>query len=212
MTHTKPDLIERARETSTPRRGGMWRWVLIVGAVVAAGVLAAVLFWPNGGGDTTPVLTGDPPYGLTTIDMPRGEDEVVAVLERMAAIDGRQPAVTRQEGLVTVVYEGTELPEDWWSVSVLLDVAVEADWFIDGLRQEILDAEEEGRIVEASALDPNGELVWQVITDPDIGEGIPAFHMTWANPSDLGPVYTVASDTADFRHKLVHAFIEAVGG
>ena len=39
MTDTKPDLIERARETSPQRRRGMWLWILVV---VAAGVLATV--------------------------------------------------------------------------------------------------------------------------------------------------------------------------
>jgi hypothetical protein len=41
MTDTKPDLTERARETSPQRRRGMWLWILGV-VVVAAGVLATV--------------------------------------------------------------------------------------------------------------------------------------------------------------------------
>lgn len=212
MTYTKPDVTERVPQTLPPRRRRMWPWVLVVVVVVAAGVLGAVLLWPDGGGDKSPVLTGDPPYGLTSIDMPDSEEELVAALERMPVIDGRQPTVTRQEGLVTVVYEGTALPEGWWSLVVGLDLEVDAEWFIDGLRQEIVDAEEEGRIVEASALDPNGDLVWQVVTDPDIGDGVGTFRMTWADPADLGPGYTVIGDTADFRLKLVHAFITAVGG
>jgi hypothetical protein len=34
--------------------------------------------------------------------------------------------------------------------------------------------------------------------------------MRWADPSDLGPFYGVTANTADFRLKLVHAYITAV--
>jgi hypothetical protein len=128
----------------------------------------------------------------------------------MPAIDGRQPTVTRAGDLVFVVYEGTGLPPDNWSMWVLLDLEVEAEWFIDSLRQGIVDAEEEGRIIEASDLDASDDLVW--VTENRTEGGTTAFGMTWADPSDLGPSYSVMGDTADFRIELVHAFISAVGG
>ena len=161
------------------------------------------------GRDQAPVLSEDPPYGLAEIDMPKTGDELVAALERLPAIDGRQPTVTREGDLVFVVYEGTTLPHDNWSMWVFLDVAVESEWFIDSLRQGIVDAEEEGRIVEASDLDPSDDLVW--VAENRTEGGTTTFGMTWADPSDLGPSYSVTGDTADFRLKLVHAFIGAVG-
>ena len=89
---------------------------------------------------------------------------------------------------------------------VILDVGVDRESFTDTLRQTIEDPDREW-IVEASALDPDGDLVW--VADNGTEGGMPVFHMMWADPSDLGPSYNVNGATADFRRKLVHAFITA---
>ena len=205
MTVTKPESRDRASSASARgTRSSIWMIAAVV--LVAAGILAAILLWPD---DEEPLVLSDaPPFGLTEIDMPRGGD-VVAVLERLPAIDGRQPTTTTYGELITVVYEGAQLPEGYWSIWVMLDVEVEAEWFVDGLRQEIADADDDGRIIEASALDPSGDLVWLAASGTE--EGLSAFSMTWADPSDLGPAYTVWADSADLRRKLVHAFITVVG-
>lgn len=208
MADTKPDLIERAQETLPRRRRGMWLWVLV--AVVAAGVLAAVLLWPDG--DEAPVLSEEPPYGLTAIDMPKTGDEMVAVLERMPAIDGRQPTFMEEEGIV--FYEGTESegPGLYRSIQVLpADDPPRPNEFAEAIQETLANAQQSETVtVEASALDPNGDLMWAVISDEETQDGIPAFYMVWAEPNGSWFFY-LSGDSADFRVKLVHAFSSAVG-
>lgn len=216
MTDTKPDLIARAHETSLRRPRGRWLWFSMV-AVVAAGVLAAVLLWPD---DEPVVLTENPPYGLTGVEMPETEDELVAVLERLPEIDGRQPTFMREEDMVSVVYEGTEseAPGIYRSIQVLLneppgpgDEPWDLEYFIDDVELHMTNLEqEEGWIIEASAIDPNDDLVWMVMTDPETEDGVPAFHIWWAEPVAGGDIYALSGDTADFRLKLVHAFVSAI--
>lgn len=66
----------------------------------------------------------------------------------------------------------------------------------------------QGRTIEGSALDPSGDLVW--VADYKAEGEFPAFRMMWADPTHLGPAYNVMADTADFRLKLVHAFISTL--
>ena len=114
MTDTKPDLIERAQEASPPRRRGRWLWYLVAAVAAAAGILAAVLLWPDG--DETPVLGADPPYGLAGVELPDTEAEVIAELVDLAdpqsvvavlGVAGTVPAplgkVLREVGDQTVV-------------------------------------------------------------------------------------------------------------
>ena len=189
-------------------------------------ILLIILFVPACGGETddgttvapvttgepTPVLSDEPPYGLTEIDLPSTSEELIAAFERMPAIDGHQPTVTVDEGSVILVYEGAALPEDYLSMWVILDVEVDRYWYTDGLKQGLENPEREGWILDGSAVDPNSDLVWVAshwMADYGAAGELPVFEMVWADPSDLGPSYSVFGNTADFRRKLVQAFITA---
>lgn len=50
-----------------------------------------------------------------------------------------------------------------------------------------------------------------MVADHGTEGGIPGFRTMWADPSDRGPAYSVYGATADFRAKMVHAVITAVG-
>lgn len=58
MTDTKPAEVQRVPEASPPRRRGTWIWVPVVAAVVVAGLLGAVLLWPDNG-EVASVPLGD---------------------------------------------------------------------------------------------------------------------------------------------------------
>lgn len=168
--------------------------------------------------EPTLVLSDDPPYGLTEIDLPETSEELIAAFERMPAIDGHQPTLTVEEGSVILVYEGAALPADYLSMWVILDLEVTLDLEVDGeswtdgLKQDVENPEREGWILDGSALDPNSDLVWLAdhwMADYGAEGELPVFQMIWFDPSDLGPSYSVFGNTADFRRKLVQAFINA---
>jgi hypothetical protein len=189
--------MERVHEIP-PKRRGMWIWIAAA-VVVAAGVFGAILFWPDAA--ETPVLTATPPYGLTEIDGPKSTDEIISVLERMPAIDGRQPTYTREGMLAVVAYDGTAAGPHG-SILVFLDVEREPEGIIEGLQQL-----EEEATVEASALDPTSDLLWVASTQ---AEGMP-FRISWAEPFASDAMFSVAAETAEFRVALMHAFIPAAG-
>lgn len=192
MTDTKPDLFERARETSPQRRRGMWLWVLGV-AVVAGGVLAAVLLWPDDGDSGR---SEDPPYGLMGIELPNTETEVIAVLQALPAIDGRQPSFDAE--FPAASYEPDQ-EKDWVGIGALQVGAEPLESFAPDVR------EAEGNTIEATALDPNSDLLWMAYT-----RDLETFTLGWADP-DGSWLFYATGDTADFRIKLVDAFISTVG-
>lgn len=195
MTHTKPRPIERAQETSPPQRRGAGLWILLVVlAVVAAVVVAAVLLWPDG--DETVTLGNDAPFGLAEIEMPTTEVEVLAILQALPAIDGRQPYF--DAAVRATSYE--PYPQgDWLGIGVL-PLASDP---LETLSPEVRKAE--GATIEASALDPEGELLWM-----EFNHGEQTFSLEWADPA--GPWAFIASgDTIEFRTQLIEAFISAAG-
>lgn len=202
MTDTRPDVIERAREPSPPHRRGMWLWLLVVVAVAAAGVAAAVLWWPDGG--EAPVLGEDPPYGLTEVGMPNTEAEVVAVLEALPVIDGREPSLSTESGWASAKYYESASGEIKVGISAIYD-------------PELREAFPEWN-VEASVGDPDSDLLW--MTPPFADEE--SFGLMWA-ASDGSWLFVLDVDTAeqgpyrssdgpDLRVRLVDAFVSATGG
>ncbi len=202
MTDTELDVMERDRETSSPRRRGMRLGVLGVVVVAAAGVLAAVLWWPNGG--EAPVFGEDPPYGLTEVGMPNTEAEVVAVLEALPAIDGRQPSLGSEGGWASAKYYESASGEVKVGISAIYD-------------PELREAFPEWN-VEASVGDPDSDLLW--MTPPFADEE--SFGLMWA-ASDGSWLFVLDVDTAeqgpyrpsdgpDLRVRLVDAFVTAAGG
>jgi len=156
----------------------------------------------------------EPPWGLTGIDMPATEEGIVAVFTAMPAIDGRDPTLLEEMGMV--FYEGTDAdaPGVYRSIS-----AMPADFAegpanpgeLVGLIQEAMaEADKSDDVtVEASAVDPDGDLVWAVVTDQETEDGIPAYHLVWADP-DGSWIFYATGDTAEFRVSLIQAFVDAV--
>jgi hypothetical protein len=203
MTDAKPDLFERAQETSPLRRRGMWLWLLVV-VVMAAGVLAAVLWWPDD--DETPVLSENPPYGLAGIELPKTEAEVIAVFEAMPAIDGRQPVLSQMgddEFYPTATYYESE--EGGFGVEIQ---AFPDDDPLESIAPDVLAAE--GWNLEAHAVDPDSDLLWMA-TGPAPEDEFDVFTLWWADPDGSWRFFAVA-DTAEFRVKLVNAFMTAARG
>lgn len=199
MTDTKPDSIQRAQETSSQRRRGRWLWFLVA---AAAGILAAVLWWPDG--DETPVLSEDPPYGLAGVELPDTEAEVIAVFEAMPAIDGRQPVLSQMGG--------DELyPTATYYQSEEGGFGVEIQAFPDADPLESLTAAgAEGWNVEGQAVDPDSDLIWMA-AGPAPEDEFDVFALVWADPGGSWRFFAVA-DTAEFRVELVDAFVTAAGG
>ena len=157
--------------------------------------------------------SSEPPWGLTEIDMPDTEAEVIAVLEAMPPIDDRQPTVLVDE--VAMFYEGTpdEPPGVYRSVTVLpADEPPSPGEFVGLIEEVIADADaDEGVTVEASAIDPAEPLIWVVIDDAETDDGIPAYYMAWADPEGSW-FFQAIGDTSEFRQSLIEAFVDAAGG
>jgi hypothetical protein len=163
-------------------------------------VFVTVLGAACGDDDAGPVASDEPPWGLTGIEMPDTEAEVIAVFEAMPAIDGHQPVSGLDEdfGLPFVTYyeyeegEGEELE-------------------VKGLRigaapePEPLEVFPEAWNIEASAVDPDSDLLWMAGGDEE------GFGLIWA-ASDGSWLFYASADTAEVRVKLIHAFITAAGG
>lgn len=192
---------------STSRRtSGAWIFFTVI---VAVGV-AAVLWRLLGGG-----LSGsDDPWGLTEIDMPDTQAEVLAVFERMPEIDGLRPTITRDEDLITIVYgetttEGAGIEPLIW---VSIDSGLEPDAYVEGVQEHVDTIESAGWTIEESVLDPEADLIWAVVSDQNPDEGSPAYVAMWGEPKQTGAFFNLVADTEDFRGELVEAFINAVEG
>jgi hypothetical protein len=193
----------------------MWR---------AFGALVVVLAAVSCGDDTTAELLGDtPPWGLTSIDMPDTEEDVVAVIAALPdEIDGRRRPDVGDADLGGVSYGESGI---FWTVnasswedlqSVLVNpqypshtpaelVVTLPSWF--------------GSLgtVEASALDLDGDLVWIAASEVWEGPDLPpdqqgtVYTMIWAQP-DGSWAFHIQADSAAGRVQLVHAFITAAAG
>jgi hypothetical protein len=168
--------------------------------MILAGVI--VLAAACGDDDADPEPSDGPPWALTGIEMPDTEEAVIAVLEALPEIDGRQPTLLRDEESLGVDYGESESggvgigawPDD--EPTKLLAQVIE---------HMTAEGPAEGLTVEASALDPNGDLVWVASTDTE------TFGLLWADP-DGSWVFNLAGDSAEFRVRLIQAFITAGGG
>jgi hypothetical protein len=158
-------------------------------AAIAVVAVAAVLWWPNS-------LSDDPPWGLDQIDMPNPEAEVIAVLQALPAIDGRQPIFDAE--FPATNYEPDE-QKDWLGIGALSVDAEPLESFAPDVR------EAEGNTIEATALDPNTDLLWMEFT-----RDRQTFTFAWADPHGAWLFYATGH-TAEFRTRLIHAFIEATG-
>lgn len=154
--------------------------------------------------DTVSGPSEDPPWGLTGIDMPDTEGEVIAVLEAMPVIDGRRPTILRN-GETSVPYGVAYVDGESWDAGMTAarhDPPEDLTVAVRGVAEAY---EAEGITVEASALDPNGHLVWVAATDDE------NYALMWADPEGSW-IFSIQGDSAQFRTKMVHAFITAAGG
>lgn len=138
--------------------------------------------------------------------MPNTEAEVIAVFEAMPAIDGRQPALSmmgEDDFYPTATYYESE--EGAFGVEVQ---ALPDDEVRESIDPDVLEAD--GWNIEASAVDPDDDLIWMAF-GPAPEDEFEVFGLLWADPDGSWRFVAVA-DTAAFRVKLVHAFIAAAGG
>ena len=191
---------------TSPRTSGVW---IAVVAVVAIG--AAAVLWRLFGG----AISGDgDPWGLSEIEMPGTQAEVLTVFENMPEIDGRRPAVSSDEERITIVYDGTETegagtePLIWATI----DSGLDPHAYVEGLQEHVDAIESGGWTIEESVLDPEADLVWVLASDRAPGEGTPMYVAMWGEPKSTGAFFSLVADTADFRTKLVEAFVTAVEG
>lgn len=172
--------------SSSPRT-----WLLLVAVLMAVTVPTAAC----GDDDAGPTRSDDPPWGLTEIEMPDTEAEVMAVFEAMPEIDGHQPAFGMDEdyGFPFVTYYESD-DEEGLGIFALPD-------------PEPLGAFPNAWNIEASAADPNSDLLWTAPPFADEED----FGFMWAI-SDGSWVFYASADTAESRVELIHAFVAAVEG
>jgi hypothetical protein len=176
------------------------RWWSLAAAVVLMAV--TVLVAACGDDDAGPVRSDDPPWGLTGIEMPDAEADVIAVLQALPAVDGHQPAFDMEEefGYPSAIYYEME---EYGLRVVISAVPMMGEPPLESFDPDMDEAE--GWTIEATALDPNSDLLWMAGTNEVL------YGVMWADP-DGSWVFAVQADTAESRVKLVHAFITAAGG
>jgi hypothetical protein len=186
----------------------------------AFGVLVVVLVAVSCGGDDTAgaLLSETPPWGLTSIDMPDTEEDVIAAMAALPdEIDGRR----RLRGALTGVSYGES--RILWIVTALPgdDPVMMTGANPDPTAAEyVIDRASHGSLgtIEASAFDASGDLVWaasnliweELDAPPGQQEGT-AYMITWARP-DGSWSFHIQADSAAGRTQLVHAFITAAAG
>ncbi len=174
-------------------RSTLWLWAAAV-AVLAVAVVAAVLWWPSS-------LSDEPPWGLDQIDMPNTEADVIAGFEAMPVIDGHQPTLS-------MMGQGDLYPTATYYESEEGGFGVEIQAFADDDLHELISPDVmEGWNIEGFAVEPDSELIW-VAAGPAPEDEVDAFAVLWADPDGSWRFHALA-DTAEFRTKLVHAFVEA---
>jgi hypothetical protein len=167
--------------------------------------VVSVMAGACGGDDAGPELSDTPPWGLTGIEMPNTEAELIAAFEAMPAIDGRPPVLSQMgadEFYPTATYYESEEGRFGVEIQALPD-----DDPLESLAPVVLEAD--GWSIEGHAVDPESELIWMAI-GPAPDDEFEVFGFLWANLGGSWRFVAVA-DTAEFRINLVHAFITAVG-
>jgi hypothetical protein len=134
------------------------------------------------------------------------DTEVIALLEGMPAIDGRQPTVMYvEDGLPWGVFYGDASSPDASGLVVMPTDAGDIEPIPEVIGNLIAEYEAEGMTVEGSALDPNGTLVWVAATD---GDGYAA---VWAEP-DGAWIFSLQGDSPEFRTEMIDALTTTVEG
>ena len=173
-------------------------WSSLAAAVVLMTV--TVLTAACGDNDAGSVRTDDPPWGLTEIKMPDTEADVVGVLQALPAVDGHQPTFDMEEiGHPAAIYYEIK----GYGLGVLIEAVAMTGDPLEAFDPNMYEAE--GWTIEATALDPAGDLLWGAAN-----RGV-LFGAMWADPAGSW-MFAVQADTAESRVKLVHAFITAAGG
>jgi hypothetical protein len=165
---------------------------------------ATVLTAACGDGDAESVRSDEPPWGLTGIEMPDTEAEVIAVLQALPGIDGRQPTFEMDEdfSIASAIYDESE---EEGAFGVVINAAPDS-----APLESFAAFEATGGNIEASAGDPDGDLIWMAF-GPSPEDEFESFALWWADPDGSWGFLAVA-DTAEVRIELVHAFITAAGG
>lgn len=187
----------------------MKRATVIILIIVVAGLAAGAC-----GGDA---FSDEPPWGLDSVEMPNHEADVVAVFAAFPdEIDGRSLSGGGPGGYWAMYGESDVA----WSIgampSELLQnpqpgIETPADWVTDFASMP------GGATVEASAIDPTGDLVWVATSavfqdlSEDPPRGGPIYMVSWAKPNGSW-AFSLQADSEAGRVALVHAFVTAVGG
>jgi hypothetical protein len=196
----------------------------------AFGVLVVVLVAVSCGGDDTAgeLLSDTPPWGLTSIEMPDTEEDVIAVIAALPdEIDGRRRPDVGDADLrdlpppLGVSYGGVGVgdllgvnansAEDLQSTfgypnQTPAEIVIEMASFNRSLGT-----------IEMSALDLDGDLVWIAANAVREELDVPPeqqetdYTMIWAQPGGSW-AFWIEADSAAGRTQLVHAFITAAGG
>lgn len=197
----------------------MARRMLVAAAVAVAAVMTGCM-----SGD--PVLSDSPPWGLTSIEMPDTEEDVIAVIAALPdEIDGRRrpdvgdadltdrppPLGVSYGGAGHILVVNANPAEDLQSTfgspnQTPAEIVIEMASFNRSLGT-----------IEMSALDLDGDLVWIAANAVREELDVPPeqqetdYTMIWAKPGGSW-AFWIQADSAAGRIQLVDAFITAAGG
>lgn len=163
-------------------------------------VLLAVSAGAGCGGGNDAGAPGDP-YGLSDLEMPATEAEIVATLERLPRQVSGVPQREGPQDLLAVLYG------DRSSISAIpFPLARSAG---ETIAEDLAQFENEaGAVVERRHLDPASDLVWLTGSFTDQGGGI--VHLAvWGEP-DGDWAFNVSAESAALRDAIALAFAEAL--
>ena len=150
----------------------------------------------------------EPPWGLDSIDLPDTEEQIAAVFDALAdEIGGREsvpgaPLLRTYQSLEPVLGDSPSLWHIWAE-----DIQSDPESALTVT--EFLASEASYPSAEASAINPNGDLMWVALYEAT--EQPTAYGLMWAEPAGSW-VFFAFADSQEGRQQLLEAFKAAAGG
>jgi hypothetical protein len=151
----------------------------------------------DGGSDAT---SGGDPFGLSSLDLPSGDAEVLRVFENMPEEISGVPRESGGEPGLLLFYG---------SMGTIVAFSFSPNESGETLAEDLSQFEDEtDAVVEASQLDPDSGVLWLMGSFTDSEGGV--VHLAvWGEP-DGASVFNVSAQSQEMRDAIVRSFVEAV--
>jgi hypothetical protein len=156
------------------------------------------------GDDDTSAESGDDPFDLSTVGMPRSDLEILQILDSMPDQISGLPFSPRND---------YDLVRQYGDLNTIVAIPFPTDGGSaapESLAEDLSQFElEAGAVVEGSQLNPASDLVWLTGWFTDQGGAGVVYIAVWGEPAGNW-AFNVSAETPEMREAIVRAFVEAV--